>query len=74
MDNYWGYSDGDKIFIGSYGHHLCRIGNTFDFYQDHPSIVSKRVYNPVLGGSTVESIFLFNRFPYQIDIETGEIY
>ena len=69
IKDYWGYSDGEKFRYGKYGNDkIFPIGNTFQFFVQ----INNTDANNTTPISTKEKTKVW--FPYQIDMETGEVY
>lgn len=78
ISNYWGYSDGEKFRYGMLGNDkLYRIQNTFCFFIKVESYAISSGNDAGYGGSGINTTSK-NKYhvwvPYQIDMETGEIY
>ena len=68
--NYWGYFTGDELRIGKYENDkLHRKNNTFEFFLKH---LYQTQYFNISGSSSSSEREVW--IPYQIDMETGEIY
>ena len=69
INNYWGYSDGEIFRYGKYGNdRIFRVGNTFEFFVQ----INNAEANNSTPVTTRDKIKVW--FPYQIDMETGNIY
>lgn len=69
IKDYWGYSDGIEFRYGKYGNDkIFRIGNTFQFFVQ----INNTDANNSTPVATKDKTKVW--FPYQIDMETGEIY
>ncbi len=86
LKNFWGYSDGKKIYINSGNNffQLIREGNTFNIYGFKSFKKSSR---PNIAGTILEDVLIFpgigemstasyssKRNPLQVDMETGELF
>ena len=69
INDYLGYSDGEFFRYGKFGNDkVFRIGNTFEFFVQ----INNTDANNSTPISTKEKTKVW--FPYQIDMETGEVY
>lgn len=69
INNYWGYSDGEDFRYGKYGNDkIFRKGNTFQFFVQ-VIFISPNVTTPVVTRNKLK-VWV----PYQLDMETGNIY
>lgn len=78
ISNYWGYSDGKDFRYGLLGNDkIYRIQNTFCFFIKVLGYTVEQGNQGQYGGSGINSISK-NKYkiwvPFQIDMETGEIY
>ena len=70
ITEYWGYSDGEEFRYGKFGNDkLFRIGNTFQFFVQMNNAEINTDPNAATGKDLVKVWF-----PYQIDMETGNVY
>jgi hypothetical protein len=70
ITNYWGYCTGETLKIGKYGNEkVHRRNNTFEFFVQHPFL---QINTNIIGGPTYTDRVVW--IPYQIDMETGNIY
>ena len=78
ISNYWGYLDGKGFRYGLLGNDkIYRIQNTFCFFIKVLGYTVEQGNQGQYGGSGINSISK-NKYkiwvPFQIDMETGEIY
>jgi hypothetical protein len=78
ISNYWGYSDGKGFRYGMLGNDkIYRIQNTFCFFIKVVGYTVDRDNQGLYGGSDINTISK-DRYetwvPFQIDMETGEVY
>lgn len=70
ISDYWGYSDGEYFRYGKYGNDkIYREGNTFEFFVQVVDLDFDGRSTPVITKQTTR-----RWVPYQLDMETGEIY
>jgi hypothetical protein len=78
ISNYWGYSDGKEFRYGMLGNEkIYRIQNTFCFFIKVVGYRIDRSNEGYFGGSSINPISKDKYetwVPFQIDMETGEIY
>ena len=78
ISNYWGYSDGKEFRYGMLGNDkIYKIQNTFCFFIKVVGYVIDQDNNGQYGGSgitTTSKVKYEVWVPYQIDMETGQIY
>jgi hypothetical protein len=69
INEYWGYSDGEDFRYGKYGNDkIYRVGQTFEFFVQVNNVAPDNS-TPV---TTKNKIKVW--YPYQIDMETGQVY
>jgi len=70
ITNYWGYFTGDELKIGKYRNEkLYRKNKTFEFFLQHQHAY---LTTNIVGGNSYKEKNMW--IPYQIDMETGDIY
>ncbi|MFN8252745.1 MAG: hypothetical protein U0V75_12810 [Ferruginibacter sp.] len=70
ITQYWGYNNNNGLKIGKFGNEkIFRVGNTFEFFA---------LYQLFRGNASLFPTSLYRDYnywmPYQLDMETGEIY
>jgi hypothetical protein len=70
ITHYWGYNTGEYLKVGKYGNDkMYRKNNTFEFFAIFQNL---QVNNSFFPTSTYKDYEYW--MPYQLDMETGEIY
>ncbi len=70
ISNYWGYNTGTSVKCSKFGNYeLPRIGNTFECFGSYQQFEERA---SLLYGNVYKDID--NWMPYQLDMETGNIY